>query len=257
MNLLPRWPGLRAAGGVVRRRWRWLLAGSGVLLTAVVAGVVLAFPSVAATACPGCYGLEGLGPGVYVEPGLSADQRRRVTEAVAAGERRVRDFYGGRTSSPRVLVCVTERCYRRIGGGRERGVAILNRAVMLSPRGIDPVIVSHELSHVELRERLGSAGDRVPQWFNEGLAVVVSDDPRYLLPRTAPDRCRVGPEGTPPSTSAEWLRTAGADEQVYARSACRVHRWLAANGGRAAVTDLVERMAAGERFALIVKEAAE
>jgi hypothetical protein len=228
-----------------------------VLLAAVAAGVVLAFPSVAATACPSCYGLEELESGLYVESGLPAGQRRRVAEAVAAGERRVRDFYGGRTGSPRVLVCVTEDCYRRIGGGGERGVAILDRAVMLSPRGVDPVITSHELSHVELRDRLGSAGDQIPKWFNEGLAVVVSDDPRYLLPSTAPDRCRVGPEGTPPSTSAEWLRAAGADEQVYARSACRVHRWLVANGGRAAVTDLVERLVAGEEFTLIMKEGAE
>ncbi|GGK64996.1 hypothetical protein Ppa06_18260 [Planomonospora parontospora subsp. parontospora] len=257
MNRLPRRTGLRAASRFLRRRWRWLIAGSGVLSAAVAVGVVLAFPSVAATACPGCYGLEELESGLYVESGLPAGRRRRVAEAVAAGERRVRDFYGGRTGSPRVLVCVTESCYRRIGGGGERGVAILDRAVMLSPRGIDPVIVSHELSHVELRDRLGSAADRIPKWFNEGLAVVVSDDPRYLLPGTAPDRCRVGPAGAPPSSSVEWLRAAGADDQVYARSACRVHRWLAANGGRAALIGLLERLAAGEEFALIVRQGAE
>ncbi|MFG1943168.1 hypothetical protein [Nonomuraea sp. NPDC048826] len=63
---------------------------------------------------------------------------------------------------------------------------------MLSPRGADPVIASHELSHVELHTRL--AGAEVPQWFDEGLAVVVCGDPRYLAPASV----RVSP--SPPSS---------------------------------------------------------
>ncbi len=105
-------------------------------------------PSVVATTCPGCYGLERLRPGVYAEPGLTAAQRRHVIEVVDQADARVRDFFGGRTTSPDVLVCLSDDCYRRIGGGGERGVAVLNRAVMLSPRGADPVIASHELTHV-------------------------------------------------------------------------------------------------------------
>ncbi|GIH96453.1 hypothetical protein ACFFMN_22150 [Planobispora siamensis] len=244
--------GWKAVPAALARRWKAVLAGLVALVAAAVAGVALAFPAVAATTCPGCYGLERLGPDLYTEADLPAGQRRRMAEVVQEADRRVRDFYGGRTSAPRILACVTEDCYRRIGGGRERGVAVLNRAVILSPRGVDPVIVSHEMSHVELHERLGSAGGRVPQWFDEGLAVVVSADPRYLLPETAADRCRVGPEGPLPATLEQWLRAAGADEQVYARSACRVHRWMAADGGKAAVAGLIERLAAGEEFTAIV-----
>lgn len=235
-----------------RGRHRWaprrvatvLVAVLAALLVAAVAVTALAFPSVAAVTCPGCYGLERLRPGLYAEPGLSPERRRRVIEVVARAERRVSDFYGGRKSSPDVLVCLTDGCYRRIGGGGERGVAVLNRAVMLSPRGADPVIASHELSHVELHARLG--GGEVPQWFDEGLAVLVSDDPRYLT--ASGDRCLAEPRPALPATLEDWLRAASADQRTYAEAACRVSRWAGAGGGPAAVRNLVERLSAGESF---------
>ncbi|MFI6508733.1 hypothetical protein ACIBCT_14105 [Streptosporangium sp. NPDC050855] len=222
-----------------------LAAVLAVLLVAAVAVTALAFPSVAATTCPGCYGLERLRPGLYAEPGLSPERRRQVIEVAERAGRRVSDFYGGRESSPDVLVCLSDDCYRRIGGGGERGVAVLNRAVMLSPRGADPVIASHELSHVELHARLGDG--EVPQWFDEGLAVLVSEDPRYLGP--AGDRCRAEPRPVLPATLKDWLRAASADPGVYAEAACRVSRWAGAGRGPRAVRDLVERLSAGESFA--------
>ncbi|MGJ6968453.1 hypothetical protein ACSDR0_41755 [Streptosporangium sp. G11] len=213
---------------------------------AVVAGVVVAFPSVAATTCPGCYGMKQVRPGLYLEPGLPPTRERQVAEVIDAANRRVADFYGGRRSSPDILACVTTTCYQKIGGGRERGIAVLNRAVMLSPNGIDAVIASHEMSHVELHARLGSDAGLIPQWFDEGLAVVVSDDPRYLKPEGIGDRCRVATQGGAlPQTLDDWLRTAKADQDTYAKAACRASQWLQANGGSKAVLELIEHMAAG------------
>ncbi|MFD0490124.1 hypothetical protein ACFQ0O_27270 [Saccharopolyspora spinosporotrichia] len=134
-----------------------------------------------------------------------------MVSAVEEANRRVDRFYGGRVSSPRIVACLTDGCYRRIGGGGERGVAVLNSAVMLSPRGVDPVIASHEMSHVELHTRLHSSGARVPQWFDEGLAVLVSGDPRHLAPATAPDRCLVPAAEPLPETLDGWLKAAAAD----------------------------------------------
>lgn len=197
------------------------MLGLAVLLLVAVAGVALAYPSVAATACPRCYGLVKVQDDVYAED----DSRdAELTALVAEAERRVGDFFGTRRSSPTIVACFTDDCYRRVGGGRERGIAVLNRAVMLSPRGFDPVILAHEMTHVELHHRVDAD---VPQWFDEGLAVVVSDDRRYLLPVGAADRCRVEPDGPLPVTLPEWLRAAGADEQTYAKAACRVSRLLA------------------------------
>ncbi|MEU8211495.1 hypothetical protein AB0B85_20140 [Micromonospora sp. NPDC049044] len=235
-----------------RRRWRWVAAGLAALLLAVGATVGAAYPSVAATTCPRCYGLAPVRDGLYAERGSSDADQQRLIAAYGDANQRVDAFYPGRKSAPTVLACFTPGCYERIGGGGERGVAVLNRAVMLSPRGIDPVITAHEFSHVELHVRLGSRRDQIPQWFDEGLAVLVSDDGRYLLPADAPDRCRIASSEALPRTLPEWLRAAGSDEQVYARAACRVYRWVDARGGHQAVLDLVDRLNRGEQFSALV-----
>ncbi|WP_152365385.1 hypothetical protein [Microlunatus speluncae] len=219
------------------------------ILTLAFAGVLLVtvrWPAVSAVTCPECYGMQPLTSDIYVERDLPPAERERVVRVLTAARQRISAFYGPATTAPRILVCTTTNCYRRIGGGGEAGVAVLNRALMLAPRGVTEVIASHELSHVELRQRLRGAG--VPQWFNEGLAVVVSNDPRYLRPEGAGDRCRVEPAGPLPETLDAWLKAGAADDRVYARAACAVDRWARARGGRAAITDLIERLAAGETF---------
>ncbi|MEU8395505.1 hypothetical protein AB0C28_09980 [Nonomuraea sp. NPDC048892] len=252
-----------------RKLWARLLAILAALLVAAVAGVALAFPSLASTFCPGCYGLTELEESVYTEDGLSGAQQAQVRQTVQQARRLVADFYGTRRSSPTVLACLTESCYKRIGGGGERGIAVLNRSVLLSPKGIDPVIAAHEMSHVELHTCLTS-GAEVPQWFDEGLAVVVADDPRYLAPKpasetalktapetalqTAPqttsDRCLVSPSAPLPQTLDEWLNAASKDVMTYAKSACQVSRWLAANNGRTGLLTLIDDLNAGHPFPL-------
>ncbi|GAA2284442.1 hypothetical protein GCM10010149_32380 [Nonomuraea roseoviolacea subsp. roseoviolacea] len=234
--------------------WARAAAALATLLVAAVAGVVAAYPSVAATTCPGCYGLTELEPGVYAEKSLSGEQRQRIHRTVAAARDRIEGFYGTPVSSPRLLVCVTDACYARIGGKKERGIAILNRSVMLSPRGLDTVIASHEMSHVELHARL-AGGVEVPQWFDEGLAVVVSDDPRYLRPEAAGDRCTTPPTGPLPVTLEQWLAAAGKDATTYAKSACQVHRWLRSHDDRQGLLTLIERLNAGGSFASEVSTA--
>lgn len=130
-------------------------------------------------------------------------------------------------------------------------VTVLDRAVMLSPRGIDVAIAAHEMSHVELHERLGRAPEQVPRWFDEGFAVLVADDRRYLAPAGTGDRCLVGPDGPLPVTLEQWLGAASA--RTYGMAACAVSRWLARfPDSRAAVADLENRLAAGERFGDVV-----
>ena len=231
-----------------RRRTWWLVAAGVVVVLAAIAALVSAFPSVAATTCPRCFGLVALQDGLYAERGLSDDERERLIELDADANRLVGDFYEGRKSTPSVLACFSAGCYSRIGGGGERGVAVLNRAVLLSPRGIDPVIAAHELSHVEFHERLGARRKQVPQWFDEGLAVLVSNDSRYLLANTTGDRCRAVSNEELPSSLDAWLKAATADQQVYAKAACRVSRWVDPHGGHRAILDLIDRLNQGEPF---------
>ncbi|MFC7620311.1 hypothetical protein [Microlunatus sp. GCM10028923] len=229
------------------RRLRFVVPA--VLLALIVIGatvVVVRWPSVAALACPECYGLQALQPEVYGERDLPPEPRDKIIRVTAEARTKITDFYGTPVSRPRILACTSADCYRRIGGGPEAGVAIMNRGLMLSPRGVDAVIAAHELSHVEFRQRAGGAA--VPQWFDEGLAVLVSGDERYLKPADAADRCRVAPDGPLPETLGDWLAAASADEQTYARAACAVDRWARSRGGPAAINALADRLAAGASF---------
>ncbi|GAA4607185.1 hypothetical protein BJY16_006199 [Actinoplanes octamycinicus] len=218
-----------------KRRW-WIAVGIAATLGVAVGAVAVAAPSIAAVACPRCYGLTGLGGGVYAE--RDDDAYRRMVDA--AGER-VAAFYGGREAHARVLICATEACYRRIGGGGEKGRALRTDALLLSPQGANEVIAAHELAHLELNQRLGPARSKVPSWFNEGLAVLVSEDPRYLRP--GPDRCRVPYEQALTITRTDWsaVRTDG-----YPRAACVVSHWVADRGGPSAVLEMISDLRAGK-----------
>jgi hypothetical protein len=232
-----------------RRRWLWrTLAAAGAVVIAAGAGLLLAYPVAAAAACPGCYGLREAGPGVYVDGAATPEQRRGMVDMVAAARQRVRDFLGETRSNPRILVCLSTDCYDHIGGGGEKGQALRDRALALSPAGADVVIASHELAHAELFRRLGSRFDEVPRWFHEGIAVVISDDPRYLTARPAGERCPVDYAGALAAIRAG--TTPSVD--FYRDSACVVDRWVAAHGGAGAVHDLVRRLRAGESFTDVV-----
>ncbi len=215
-----------------------------VVLGVGVGAFAVALPTVAATACPQCYGLTARGGNVYAD---SDDERyRRILDEA---DRRITAFYGARTSEPRVLICTTGECYRRIGGGGEKGRAIRNWSLMLSPAGTNVTIATHELSHVEFHQRLGSAGGKVPDWFDEGLAVLVSEDARYLRPADAEDRCLVPYEQALPIVDADWnTATAGGVDRPYLLAACVVSRWTAEHGGPAAVLDLIAQLRAGADF---------
>jgi hypothetical protein len=237
--------GLVLTGGRVRRR---TFAAFAVLLAAAVAGVVVRYPVAAAAACPGCYGLRPAGENVYVDGSATPGQRRRLVDMLGSARQRVGDLPGEPRSDPRVLICLSAGCYDRIGGGGEKGQALRDRALALSPGGADVVIASHELTHAELFHRLGPRYGRVPRWFHEGLAVLVSADPRYLTARPPGDRCPV--EHARALAAIRGGTASGQD--FYRDSACVVDRWVAGHGGPAAVADLVRRLRAGEPFAAVV-----
>lgn len=227
---------------------RYLIFAAGILI-ALCLGTALAFPALAASSCPTCFGFTRIGDDVYVEREMSPSQRAATAAVVAAARERVGDFYGSKISHPRILVCASARCFAPLGGGA-RGLALLDQALILSPRGDDLTIASHELAHVELHARLGwlkTLTRAVPQWFDEGLAVNVSDDRRYLRAPDEQDRCTAEPGGAMPTTRAAWIETAQS-ANLYARAACRVSRWISAHGGASSIPRLAAAVRAGESF---------
>jgi len=83
---------------------------------------------------------------------------------------------------PRVFVCASTPCFKRLVPTPGYTAAVLPGEILaLSPR-LDleenerlPGILTHELSHLHLGQRLGHYTAALPIWFHEGLASLVAD----------------------------------------------------------------------------------
>ncbi len=186
---------------------------------------------------PEASGLAAVRPGLYVDPALAGPQREAFAADVEAGRSRAAEFYGGLVSSPTVVGCASMDCYRRFGGIARKGV-FRNGALLLSPEGLTPVIVAHEWSHAELAARVGRlrTWSSVPQWFDEGIAVLSSRDPEYTEEawRAATDNGTRVPPLSGMETLGGWLRVTGKDGKTkqlsYGTARHEVSAWYACAG---------------------------
>ena len=130
---------------------------------------------------PTWFGFTEICDDVYADDHMTPDQRQAFLKTLSLAKRRVSIFFDGIDGSPKVFACSTEQCFVSHGGIGAKGKAYGNSMLLLSPRGLNVVIISHELTHIELHNRVGAfrSWRTIPSWFDEGLAVLVSEDPRY------------------------------------------------------------------------------
>lgn len=130
---------------------------------------------------PSWFGFSEISEGVYVDDQMSPGQRQEFLKILSLSKERVSAFFGSIEASSKVFACSTEECFVSHGGVTAKGKAYGDSMLLLSPRGLDAVIASHELTHIELHGRVGAfrSWRAMPSWFDEGLAVLVSEDPRY------------------------------------------------------------------------------
>lgn len=118
-----------------------------------------------------------------VSPYIWTDQPTRDTDALLASAQEIAaQFWGEGIAPDRLIVCYEAPCAQRLGL-RPLGLTIGSNLVLLAPKGANPTVLAHELSHVALHRYMGlldSFAPRYPVWFNEGLAVHVSPDARYV-----------------------------------------------------------------------------
>lgn len=161
-----------------------------VLLLAGGIAAAVAFPGPQQMFCPSCHDLKQISPTVYVERLFSRGQQRKILADLKLAQARTARFFGPLQSSPRIVVCRTSRCAAIFGSKGAKGVAYGWMAVLLRPSRLFATIATHELVHIELHWRMGLMGwarGTVPVWFDEGLATVVSDDPRLKRDLSARD----------------------------------------------------------------------
>ena len=129
---------------------------------------------------PEYFGLTPVTPSIYVEPGADEVTRIRLRESMEQAESSIRAAYGDVASRPTVNACITEGCYEAFGGGRGSLAKVYGKRILLSPRALNWHLLAHEWSHAEMSTRLTFfAWKRMPQWFDEGVAVAVSEAPEH------------------------------------------------------------------------------
>lgn len=217
---------------------------------------------------PTAFGLERVTPELYVQAGTDAATRESLRQAMERARAAIHAGYGGVASRPIVHACVTDACYEEFGGMGSVAKVYGDR-ILVSPRGLDWHFIAHEWSHAELHERLGfRAALRVPQWFDEGVAVALSEAPqhseahwRYLadsgVRRPSPVQLREF------RTRREWLEAVGAYGEagnaqrrargepeirpVYAAAGRELRPWLRQRGAPGLLA-FIAAMRAGEPF---------
>ncbi|MDP1593650.1 MAG: hypothetical protein Q8L80_05315 [Gallionella sp.] len=128
---------------------------------------------------PESFGLTPVTPSIYVEAGADEETRVKLRDAMKKAEDAIRAAYGSVNSRPIVHACVSEGCYEAFGG-RGSVAKVYGDRILLSPRGLNWHFLAHEWSHAEMRSRQTlSAWWHMPQWFDEGVAVAVSEAPEH------------------------------------------------------------------------------
>lgn len=217
---------------------------------------------------PESFGLTPVTSNIYVEAGADEATRAKLREAMEKSENVIRAAYGSVTSHPIVNACTSEGCYEAFGG-RGSVAKVYGNHILLSPRGLNWHFLAHEWSHAEIRSRLTfSAWWHLPQWFDEGVAVAVSEAPEHSeshwqflaasnIPRPTPEELHSF------ESLAQWNDAVGRYGEkmngerkakgeteirpVYSAAGHEVRPWLA-QGGSSGLLGLIERLNSGEEF---------
>jgi hypothetical protein len=119
---------------------------------------------------------------LFVERGADEATLYGLRAAMTTAEDAIRKTYGSVVSRPVVNVCISDGCYKALGGssGTLGGSFVFLNRVLLAPGGSNWHFIAHEWSHAELFSRLNFvAWWHNPVWFDEGVAVAVSDAPQH------------------------------------------------------------------------------
>jgi len=132
----------------------------------------------------------------------------------------------------------------RFGGVPAIAKSYDDNKVLLSKHGLDSTTLTHEMVHIEFHKRLGSAQvwNKVPMWFDEGLAALACRDPNYK-----PTNKKMPLDEL--VTSDQWVKAIKKGIPAYSISKRVVQQWFDKEGLRG-LNAIIEDMRTGQEFTL-------
>ncbi|MFD2573605.1 hypothetical protein ACFSUS_23400 [Spirosoma soli] len=209
---------------------------------------------------------------VYVNHTATRRQQQQLRTHIQTARQRIQQFWGGQQGQATIIYCPKQADYERYcmggeGAGCSIGTPWGASYLILGPDGNNADVIAHELCHDELFARLGwwRIKRQIPQWFNEGLALML--DYRFSNPAVweHPDNLENNPsfseeEHRQPFAEHPMVKLSDLESTrdffggdyghvmlAYQTAADEVSRWLAVVG-RAGVPALTNAVANGSDF---------
>jgi hypothetical protein len=201
-----------------------------VLTLAGLCLLLLATLPAAAQGMPGVpRGMVSINNRIWVDRNTTAADRKAIIRRIAAAETGIAKAFGKRRSAPLWQICATTAC-DKANGMRGRAMTYGPILITVTSKAVkDDKTYLHEHVHAEMASALPlaiGATARLPNWFDEGLATVISRSAGY--PKNRGKECKAVAKQPLPKTRNDFVRLSkkGGSTKVYLRSACAVLDWL-------------------------------
>lgn len=197
---------------------------------------------------PGLFGFDEIAENVYAPPTMATADRAALVEKIEAAIAIIERAHNLTLQRPVILLCPATSCEKSFGAVTTRGIAYGSHALRLNAQGLNLTISTHELSHIALKQRVGDMSTylgSIPAWFDEGLAVLLSQDDRFAAsyPGRAKDYMRRTGSWRTWGTSTEdlgWKNAYGASRDLV--------RDLRNEIGMTGIVSILEDVASGADF---------
>jgi hypothetical protein len=148
-----------------------------------VAALVVSERASLASSLVACSGFEEIAPKVWVDPQLSAADRLELLRLLEIARGKIANFYGTCAARPIIIVGSDVARLARFGGHAYAitHYSLWGSSMVIGPDGQNEDVISHELAHPEMFERIGwwQTLTQMPTWFDEGLAMQFDHRPTY------------------------------------------------------------------------------
>ncbi len=189
-------------------------------------------------------GMICIAPNVHVDPDMSEPQRQDFLQTIKKSRAEISQFFGGMKSSPNIYACSTKQCFRKFGGVPAKAKTINDDTILLSSKGLDQTTLSHELAHAEFHKRLGTSHvwNKVPMWFDEGLAVLACKDQKYSKTVAMMPLNKL-------VSQDQWVDAVRSNKPAYSVAKQAVEEWYRGVGTKG-LQDMINRLKRGEAISL-------